>query len=458
MSTPTLERTIFKTSRLAEFCSRKELINQTGHDVGEWPLAVLKELIDNALDACEEAGVAPIIDVTVDHAGITIADNGPGLAPETIDDLLDYTARVSSREAYCSPSRGAQGNALKTVLAMPFALDGEVGETLIQSRGVLHHVIFTVDKIRHEPVIDHGQDLSPVNSGARITVVWPDLASSILDAAKARFLQVAEDYTWANPHLTLSVHWSRDDPDDDEGEVSGAPIEWSIAETKGEWRKWSPSDPTSPHWYDESRLGRLIGAKIAHAEDHRLPCPTVRAFVSEFHGLKATAKCKAICEAVGAGRMSLKQFYGPDGDQERLSRLLGAMREASRPIKPRALGLIGRDHLLAKFQALGVALESFDYRHVELEHEGLPYLAEFAFGFCPKGRGARRIITGVNWSVAIGADPFRRLGPGGQSLDGILTNQRAGRDEPIVTFLHMACPRVDYLDKGKSSVIIPGAR
>lgn len=146
MSALTLSRTIFKTSRLSEFCSQRELINQTGHDVGEWPLAVLKELIDNALDACEEAGVAPMIDVTVDHAGITIADNGPGLAPETIDDLKDYTARVSSREAYCSPSRGAQGNALKTVLAMPFALDGECGETLIQSRGVLHHIIFTVDE------------------------------------------------------------------------------------------------------------------------------------------------------------------------------------------------------------------------------------------------------------------------------------------------------------------------
>ena len=82
---------------------------------------------------------------------------------------------------------------------MPFALDGEVGETLIQSRGVLHQVIFTVEEFRHEPVIDHGQDLSPVNSAARITVVWPDLASSILDAAKARFLQVAEDYTWVIP-------------------------------------------------------------------------------------------------------------------------------------------------------------------------------------------------------------------------------------------------------------------
>ena len=54
-----LHRTAFRTSRLLDFCSRKELIAQTGHQPDDWPLVVLKELIDNALDACEEGGTAP---------------------------------------------------------------------------------------------------------------------------------------------------------------------------------------------------------------------------------------------------------------------------------------------------------------------------------------------------------------------------------------------------------------
>ena len=58
---PRLERTTFVTSRLLDFCSVKELQAQTGHDVAEWPLVIVKELVDNALDACEEAGVAPEI-------------------------------------------------------------------------------------------------------------------------------------------------------------------------------------------------------------------------------------------------------------------------------------------------------------------------------------------------------------------------------------------------------------
>ncbi len=93
-----LDRTTFSTSRLLDFCSRKELIAQTGHQPDAWPLVVLKELVDNALDACEEAGVAPEITVKVDNGGITVIDNGPGIPESTVAKILDFSIRVSSRE------------------------------------------------------------------------------------------------------------------------------------------------------------------------------------------------------------------------------------------------------------------------------------------------------------------------------------------------------------------------
>ena len=76
----TLQRVAFKTSRLAEFCSRRELVAQTGHQVRDWPLVILKELTDNAIDICEEKDIAPEIAVSVsaEEGTITIADNGPG--------------------------------------------------------------------------------------------------------------------------------------------------------------------------------------------------------------------------------------------------------------------------------------------------------------------------------------------------------------------------------------------
>ncbi len=105
-----LERTTLRTSRLLDFCSRKELIAQTGHQPDAWPLVVLKELVDNSLDACEEAEVAPQITIQVDDAGITVIDNGPGIPAETVAGVLDFSMRVSSREAYVAPDRGARGS------------------------------------------------------------------------------------------------------------------------------------------------------------------------------------------------------------------------------------------------------------------------------------------------------------------------------------------------------------
>jgi DNA topoisomerase VI subunit B len=124
-----LQRETFRTSRLLDFASPKELIAQTGHQPAQWPLVVIKEAIDNEIDACEERGIAPEITVVANAIGITVIGNGPGIPSETVKRVLDFTVRVSSREAYVSPTRGAQGNALKTIIAMPFVLDGQKGKS-----------------------------------------------------------------------------------------------------------------------------------------------------------------------------------------------------------------------------------------------------------------------------------------------------------------------------------------
>ena len=167
---PKLTRVAFKVSRLMEFCSERELQNQTGHSVYEWPLVVAKELIDNALDACEEAEVAPEIAVIVEKDTIVVQDNAGGIDAETIESVLDYTIRVSSREAYVSPTRGAQGNALKTILAMGYVLDrgnggDRAGVTIIEARGVEHRIEFRVDHVNNQPKIIHTTAPSPVEAG-----------------------------------------------------------------------------------------------------------------------------------------------------------------------------------------------------------------------------------------------------------------------------------------------------
>jgi hypothetical protein len=64
-----LNRTTLRTSRLLDFASEKDLVAQTGHQTNVWPIVILKELVDNAIDAAEEAEIAPRIKVTVDWPG-----------------------------------------------------------------------------------------------------------------------------------------------------------------------------------------------------------------------------------------------------------------------------------------------------------------------------------------------------------------------------------------------------
>ena len=436
--TSPLARTTFTTSRLLEFCSEKELRIQTGATVERWPLVVLKELVDNALDAAEEAGIPPKIKVAVDNGKIVVADNGPGIPAKTVQALLDFSVRVSSREAYVSPTRGAQGNALKTILAMPYSLDGNAGRVEIEADGVNHAVTFRADVVKQMPRIDHVMTGSPVKTGTRVTVHWPERACSQLADAEVRFLQIAEDYTWLNPHLDLTWVWN--------GRRGHVPASVST------WENWLPSQPTCSHWYDQARLERLIGAYVSHGRDL-----TVREFISEFRGLSGSAKQAAVLGKIGLSRAPLESLC-IDGafDKDKIAALLAAMQAAAKPAKAQHLGLIGKKHLIRKMTECGAELDSINYsKTFDTADSNVPCVVEFAFGWCPKAEG-RRLITGINWSPGID-NPFRQLGSDGQSLDTVLSQQRLDRDEPVIVVLHVASPRVQYLDRGKSAIAISGA-
>jgi DNA topoisomerase VI subunit B len=453
---PKLTRVAFRVSRLMEFCTKRELQNQTGHSVEDWPLAVLKELMDNALDACEEAEIAPVISISVGvgPGSITLQDNGQGIETQTIESILDYKFRVSSREAYVSPTRGAQGNALKTILAMGFVLAREdarsdadaEGVTIIETRGVKHRIEFRVDHVNNQPKIRHTITSSAIKIGAKITVKWPPKLD-LLGWAEDRFKQLAESYTWFNPHLTLRGVWN------------GKQFV-KVRATNPNWEKWRPRNPTSPHWYDESRLQRYLAAHVARDRDlgrHR----TVREFIAEFRGLSGTAVQRKILEEVGCSHQPLAQFFGVERVNRRgIAKLLATMGRYSKPVAPKHLGVIGAEHFKQRFLSAGGNVDTFKYQQRKgMTDDGIPYIVEFAFGLHQSGlsqNGAgvsRKFITGANWSAAIG-NPFRAFGSTGEDLESTLAKVRANATAPVICALHLASAYVQYADRGKSSIIL----
>ncbi|MDP9457708.1 MAG: ATP-binding protein [Actinomycetota bacterium] len=172
-----LDRTTFESSRAGEYFDARQLSALTGVPQGEFASVCLKELVDNALDACETAGGSPEISIEAgDEEGairLTVSDNGPGIPPEVVRKVLDYNVRVSDKAAYRSPTRGAQGNALKTIVGIPYAL-GVRDPVIIRTRGVRHTIKPRIDaagnvRISHDEQPDESNGSTGTSVSLRIT-------------------------------------------------------------------------------------------------------------------------------------------------------------------------------------------------------------------------------------------------------------------------------------------------
>ena len=94
------------------------------------------------------------------------------------------------------------------------------------------------------------------------------------------------------------------------------------------------------------------------------------------------------------------------------------MQARTNPVKPKRLGLIGRDHLASRLRPHGCKTESFAYKRVNGQTRGVPWVLEAAFGWCPEQRaaaaGLRRQLVGRDHQ------PVPRDRRHGRSLDKIL--------------------------------------
>jgi DNA topoisomerase VI subunit B len=462
-----IDRVTTVVSRLMEFCSEKELSIQTGHPIEDWPLVIFKELPDNALDACEEAEVAPVIKIRVtsgkEGTKIVIEDNGPGVPAATLRGITDYGVRASSREAYVSPTRGAQGNALKTILAMGYvkarmmAVEGRLkntdikGETLIEAHGIGYRIRFEVNQIKQEPDVSVVQRQSAGQTGTRITVWWPENLDKdpTYPSRKLKIIELLTAFVWTNPHLTMTVEWN------------GRSF-INCSATDPQWKKWRPRDATSAHWYTLEQFERYAAAHITAKRKPGRAKYTVREFIGEFRGMSGTEKQCKILRQIHAPYLSLSRFFGTTKrvNHDRMHELLRLLQRDTVRVRPEMLGVIGRDHLSRMLEAEGGEPKSFKYVKILSEKDAaVPYVIEVAFAVHKLGMNAterapgRRLIQAANFSAGVSGNLFEGL-PGGASVNELLVDLRASEQEPIIVFVHLTAPRVKYLDRGKSRITL----
>jgi DNA topoisomerase VI subunit B len=189
------------------------------------------------------------------QAQLTIADNGPGLPRDIVRRILNFSTRTSDKAVYRSPTRGAQGNALKTVLGIPWAL-GVRAPLVIEAQGRRHGITVSVDPAGNVHV-DHAETAIARHPGTRITVTVP---TEDQDCDLPHWCRA---FALFNPHVSVQICQGTD------GEYACLPLEddrgdlyQSSVPFPGEWRKYLSTDLTSAWWYSPEDLTRLVFSHI----------------------------------------------------------------------------------------------------------------------------------------------------------------------------------------------------
>ncbi|OPY01283.1 MAG: DNA topoisomerase VI subunit B [Syntrophorhabdus sp. PtaB.Bin047] len=432
-----LTRSLFSINRTMEFFSERELATQIGADRDRWFLAIMKELIDNSLDACESKRILPEIEIEVAEDFLKIRDNGPGLPDPVIKDSLDYMVRVSDKILYVSPSRGQLGNALMCLYAIPFVLHGQYGKVEIETGGELHTIEIMLERIFGSPRITRTVTNGDfVKTGTSITIY--EQAHKYLSAPPVgqsyicNAMSLITAYVVMNPHASFTLHGT---------------MESKNARTSDSMNKWIPSDPMSSYWYGLDSLRGLIAGHVS-SEREGGQAKTVGDFISQFRGLTGSRKRKEVTDLLGMQRTYLHDLVdGDDISDVAVDSILSAMNECSKPLKPKLLGVIGEEHFRQTLPYTNSA--DVRYRKVEGTTEGLPYVIEAAFGVYDQEHQDRdrSLITGLNWSPCLS-----------MPIDGlvhILEDAQVNSHDPVTLAIHIACPRFDFTDRGKGRLRLP---
>lgn len=191
---------------IAEFFERNKHMLGFGSP-GRALFTAIKEGVDNGLDAAEEAGIVPRIDVTVEEAEdyyrLVVEDNGPGITkneiPKVFGQLL-YGSRFHRR----AQARGQQGIGISAAVLYSQLTTGN--STTITSRTGENQDArkfeLNIDTENNDPVVETESVVEWEKShGTRIEFT---IEANL--RARSQVHEYIQNTSIANPHATVSIN------------------------------------------------------------------------------------------------------------------------------------------------------------------------------------------------------------------------------------------------------------
>ncbi|MBN2024506.1 MAG: DNA topoisomerase VI subunit B [Pirellulales bacterium] len=263
-------------------------------------LTTVKEAVDNALDACEEAGILPEIWVHIEPTTsgrfkVGVQDNGPGILKKQIP-LIFGKLLYGSKFHRLRMSRGQQGIGISAAGMYGLLTTGKPVKIMskVSVRKPAHYYEIQIDTKHNRPEIINGKgegvEINPGQAGLKtiashgIEWIEADHGTRVTIELEAKYQrgrgsvdEYLEQTAIANPHVTL--HFV--DPEGNQRTYA------RVAEVL-------PAEPKEikPHPYG-IELGRLV------AMFKETKAPTVSQFLITSFSKVTPAVARAICQAAG---------------------------------------------------------------------------------------------------------------------------------------------------------------
>ncbi|MBN2475622.1 MAG: DNA topoisomerase VI subunit B [Pirellulales bacterium] len=265
-------------------------------------LTTVKEAVDNAIDACEEAGILPEIWIHIQRNGqgpnrykVGVQDNGPGILKKQIP-LIFGKLLYGSKFHRLRMSRGQQGIGISAAGMYGLLTTGKPVTIMskVSVRKPAHYYEIQIDTKHNRPEIVNGRGegvvVSPGAAGAKAIekhgIEWIDANHGTrvtieLEAKYQRGRGSVDEYleqtAIANPHV--AIHY--EDPDGNQRHYP------AVTDTL-------PPEPREikPHPYG-IELGMLVGMLKNTKE------PTITQFLTRSFSRVSPAVARRICEGAG---------------------------------------------------------------------------------------------------------------------------------------------------------------
>ncbi len=246
---------------IAEFFEKNK--HMLGFDSGaRGMVTAVKEAVDNALDASEEARLKPFVRVKIEEVGdyyrLIVEDEGPGITREQIPKVfgkLLYGSRFHKREQ----SRGQQGIGISAAVLYSQLTSGKPAKITSKPKGSDRQRYFEliIDTDENEPEIQSESDTPPVGRelvGTHGTRIELEMEANM--RARQQLLRYIKHTAVVNPHAKIVF--------EEPGMADGEEMVFERAEGASLPAETEEIRP-HPHGVELGTLLKMLGATDSHS-------------------------------------------------------------------------------------------------------------------------------------------------------------------------------------------------